>query len=315
MKVLYRYIVTVVCVLFTHITFASHILGGMITVSNQGPDSTSIGMYIVSDQFPTMPQTVSVERWKTDNTGWYVLDGYVTLNKITANTHQGFNTSNYGSDYMDLDSGEYRFIYKNCCWSILNNSTNSNSSEVIISTDYWHVPGSYDMSWNNITPYMEQPIWINMQKDSINTMKPVWGLFNCFFTNVESDSVNLTQTELYSSYSNGVFVPQVQSPSNMYVGNDSITFLSSSLGAVGNGFQIDSYVSGNLMSVQRIQWTFMVRSSTLDIDEFVKEKSIIGIWNWEGDYMSKDIKELKTNELYVIRYSDGSYDKVYLVEQ
>ena len=290
-------------------------MGGMISVFNQGPDSTSIGMYIVSDQFPTMPQTVSVERWKADNTGWYVLDGYVTLDKITTNTHQGFNTSNYGSDYMDLDSGEYRFIYKNCCWPILNNSTNSNSSEVIISTDYWHVPGSYDTTWNNITPYMEQPLWVNMQKDSINTMKPVWGLFNCFFTNVESDSVNLTQTELYSSYSNGVFVPQVQSPSNMYVGNDSITFLSSSLGSVGNGFQIDSYVSGNLMSVQRIQWTFIVRSSTLDIDEYIKEKTIIGIWNWEGDYMSKDIKELKVNELYVIRYSDGSYDKVYLIGQ
>ena len=290
-------------------------MGGMISVFNQGPDSTSIGMYIVSDQFPTMPQTVSVERWKADNTGWYVLDGYVTLDKITTNTHQGFNTSNYGSDYMDLDSGEYRFIYKNCCWPILNNSTNSNSSEVIISTDYWHVPGSYDTTWNNITPYMEQPLWVNMQKDSINTMKPVWGLFNCFFTNVESDSVNLTQTELYSSYSNGVFVPQVQSPSNMYVGNDSITFLSSSLGSVGNGFQVDSYVSGNLMSVQRIQWTFIVRSSTLDIDEYIKEKTIIGIWNWEGDYMSKDIKELKVNELYVIRYSDGSYDKVYLIGQ
>lgn len=293
---------------------ASHVMGGIISVANQGPDSTSVGMYIVSDAFPTMPQSVSIQKWKADNTGWYQLDGYITLDKITTNTHQGFNTSMYVSDYMDLDSGEYRFIYTNCCWPNLNNSSNAMTSDVVISTDYWHVPGSYDTTWNNITPYMEQPMWINMQKDSINTMKPVWGIYNCFFVNPESDSVNFTQTELYSSYSNGVFVPQVQSPSNMHAGNDSITFVSSTLGAVGNGFQIDSYVSGSLMSVQRIQWTFIVRSSTLGIEENEIKKEAIGIWDWNGRYIQEDIKGLRANKLYLIRYSDGSFKKILLTE-
>ena len=141
-------------------------------------------------------------------------------------------------------------------------------------------------------------------------MKPVWGIFNCHFTNPESDSVNLTKTEIYSSYSNGVFVPQVQSSTNVLANNDSITFVGTNLGSVGYGFQIDSYVAGSLMSVQRIQWTFIVRSSTLDIEENQIEKEILGIWDWSGRYIQKDIKGLPANKLYLIRYTDGSYSKV-----
>ena len=310
-----RKLILLIALLIGFTVQASHVMGGMISVANQGPDSTSVGLYIVSDQFPTLPNNVSVERWKADNTGWYQLDGYITLDKITTNTHQGFTASNYVSDYMDLDSGEYRFIYKDCCWPILNNSSNSTTSEIVISTDYWHVPGEYVQSWNNLTPYMESPLWINMQKDSINIMKPVWGIFNCHFSSPEGDSVNFHQTEMYSSYSNGVFVPQVQSPSNMYVGNDSITFVSSILGPVGNGFQIDRYHSNNLMSVQRIQWTFIVNNSTLDIEEEVLEKEVEGIWDWGGNYISKDIKMLAPANLYLIRYTDGSYEKIFLMKQ
>lgn len=155
-----------------------------------------------------------------------------------------------------------------------------------------------------------------MQVDSINVMRPMFGIFNCFFTEPDGDSVNLTQTQLYSGYFNGVFtLQQSQSPSNMWVHNDSMTFVSSTIGMVGNGFEIKEYRNGQLLGTQRIQWPFRVVASTVGIDEYVKEKGIIGIWNWEGDYMSKDIKELKTNELYVIRYSDGSYDKIYLTSQ
>ena len=296
------------CVSFT--INASHMMGGIISVANQGPDSTAISLYVVADAFPTLSQNVTIERWKADNTGWYQLDSYVTLSKVTQNTHQGFNTANYVSDYMDLDSGEYRFIYKNCCWPILNNSSNSNSSDFVVSTDYWHVPGSYTSNWSNITPYMEQPLWVNVQSNAVNSMKPVWGIYNCHFTNPESDSVNLTKTEIYSSYSNGVFVPQVQSSTNVLANNDSITFVGTNLGSVGYGFQIDSYVAGSLMSVQRIQWTFIVRSSTLDIEENQIEKEVLGIWDWSGRYITKDIKDLKQGQLYLIRYNDNTYEKL-----
>jgi hypothetical protein len=283
---------------------ASHFMGGIIQVAQTSPDSVSIGMYVVGDQFPTLPQYVTLERWEMNSQGWYDLDGYITLTKINSSTHQGFNTANYGSDYINLDSNKYRFIYTNCCWPILNNSTNSNTSEFVISTDYWHVP-------NNTTPFAENPMWINMAKDSTNNvMKPIWGIYNCFFTNPDGDSVNFYKTELYSSYSNGVFVPQVQSTTCVAANNDSIIFVSSHLGAHAFGFQIDKYRSGYLLTTQRIQWTFISRSSTLNVTELELEKDPIGVWDWQGRYIQGGVEGLPTNKLYLIRYNDGSYKKI-----
>ena len=282
---------------------ASHMMGGIIQVAQTSPDSVSIGMYVVGDQFPQLPQYVTVERWEMNSQGWYDLDGYITLTKINSSTHQGFNTANYGSDYINLDSNKYRFIYTNCCWPILNNSTNSNTSEFVISTDYWHVP-------NNTTPYMENPMWINVESNAVNVMKPVWGNFNCYFGHDDNDSVNFYMTELYSSYSNGVFVPQTQTSTNILTNNDSITFVGTTLGSVGYGFQIDKYRSGYLMTTQRIQWTFIVRSSILNITELELEKEPVGVWDWQGRYIQGDIKGLPANKLYLIRYNDGSYKKI-----
>jgi hypothetical protein len=293
-------------ILTTFVTKASHIMGGMIAVAQTSQDSTSVGMYLISDsQGVPLPQSVSIEKWSMNSVGWYMLDGYITLDKVTSTTHQGQNLTNYVSDYLDLDSNKYRFIYKNCCWGMLDNSTNSTTAEFIISTDYWHIP-------NNSTPYAENPIWINMQKDSVNTMKPVWGNYNCFLTNPDyGDTVNLIQTELHSGYANGVFVPQIgQSPSNMYVGNDSITFVSSNLGRVGNGFEIADYRNGDKIGIQRIQWTFIVVNSTLGIEELTTENMEYEIYDWMGRYKGKDILSLQEG-LYIIRYKNGKTEKVY----
>lgn len=281
-----------------------------MSIAQTNWDSTSIGLYLLSDAgYSNMSQNASVQQWEPNGQGGWTLTRYVTLTKVASLSHQGSNVYTYSSDYLDLDSGEYRFVYSTCCWQPLNNSPYSYSSDIVISADYKHVP-------NNSLTYMENPLWVNMQVDSINVMRPMFGIFNCFFTEPDGDSVNLTQTQLYSGYFNGVFtLQQSQSPSNMWVHNDSMTFVSSTIGMVGNGFEIKEYRNGQLLGTQRIQWPFRVVASTVGIDEYVKEKGIIGIWNWEGDYMSKDIKELKTNELYVIRYSDGSYDKIYLTSQ
>lgn len=291
-------------ILSTFVTKASHIMGGIIQVSQTSYDSTSIGLYIISDQFPTMPSSVSVQRWEMNSQGWYVYDGNITLDKITSSTHQGYNTTMYVSDYLNLDSNKYRFIYTNCCWGSLNNSSNTSNSEVVISTDYWHVQ-------NNTTPFMEQPLWINVEQNAVNSMKPIWGIINCHFTNPDGDSVNLYMSEIYSSYSNGVFVPQVQTSTNVLADNDSITFVGTNLGTYGYGFQIDKYRNGYLMTTQRIQWTFKLVSSTLGIEELTTESMEYEIYDWMGRYMGKDIKSLNNGGLYVIRYSNGTSEKIY----
>lgn len=302
-----KIILTLSLILTTFVTNASHIMGGMIGVFQTSQDSTTVGMWLISDgQGVTLPQSVTVERWVMDSQGWYNLDGYVTLTSGTASIpYQGHILTNYASNYLDLDSNKYRFIYKNCCWGMLNNSPNSFSSEFIISADYWHIP-------NNSTPYAVNPIWVNMQKDSVNVMKNIWGNFNCFLNNPDyGDSVNLYQSELYSGYANGVFVPQIsQSPSNMYVGNDSITFLSSNLGRVGNGFQIDDYRNGQLIGSQRIQWTFVVLLSTMDIEETTINRDLkYKVYDWSGRYMGDDKGSLG-NGLYVVIYENGEFEKI-----
>jgi hypothetical protein len=299
-----KFILLLSLILSTFVTKASHIMGGIIQVSQTSYDSTSIGLYIISDQFPTMPSSVSVQRWEMNSQGWYVYDGNITLDKITSSTHQGYNTTMYVSDYLNLDSNKYRFIYTNCCWGSLNNSSNTSNSEVVISTDYWHVQ-------NNTTPFMEQPLWINVEQNAVNSMKPIWGIFNCHFTNPDGDSVNLYMSEIYSSYSNGVFVPQVQTSTNVLADNDSITFVGTNLGTYGYGFQIDKYRNGYLMTTQRIQWTFKLVSSTLGIEELTTESMEYEIYDWMGRYMGKDIKSLNNGGLYVIRYSNGTSEKIY----
>lgn len=289
--------------LTTFVTKASHVMGGIIQVAQTSYDSTSIGLYIVSESFPSMPSSVSIQRWEMNSQGWYDYDGNITLDKVNSNTHQGYNTTMYVSDYLNLDSNKYRFIYTNCCWGQLNNSSNTSNSEVVISADYWHVP-------NNSTAFGEMPLWINVEQNTVNSMKPIWGIFNCHFTNPDGDSVNLYMSEIYSSYSNGVFVPQVQSSNNVLADNDSITFVGTNLGSYGYGFQIDKYRNGYLMTTQRIQWTFKVVLSTLGIEENDIEKGVLGIWDWQGRYLGKHINDINSG-LYVIRYNDGSSEKIF----
>jgi len=285
-------------------TSASHLLGGMLTVNQTSIDSTSIGAYLLMDGSGVpSPSLITVEKWEMDSQGWYSQNGYVTLTKSSTLAHQGLNVVTYVSDYINLDSNKYRFIYKNCCWGTLTNVTNSFSNEVVISSDYWHIP-------NNSQPYMENPLWVNVEQNSVNTMKPVWGVFNCFFTNPDMDSVSIEKSEIYSSYSNGVFVPATQSSSNVLASNDSITFVGTNLGPTGYGFEIKDYRNGIKIGVQRIQWTFRVVNSTLNIEENIAYRDIqYSVYDWSGRYIGNSLEGLKG--LYVIRYNNGKIEKIF----
>ena len=299
-----KWLLLVVCVFFTHTTFASHLLGGMVAVAQTSQDSTSIGVYLVADQQGITPNTIYVEKWEMNSQGWYVQNGTIALDKYNTNTHQGFNVVNYGSDYLDLDSNKYRFIYKNCCWGGLSNSSNSFNSEFVISADYWHIP-------NNSLPFAENPLWINLQKDTLNTMKPMWGVFNCFLSQLDNDSVDILQSDLYSGYANGTFVPQTHTQIPLYVSNDSISWTPNTLGNFGTGFEIAEYRNGQKIGIQRIQWTFRVVLSTIGIEENIGYRDMeYSVYDWYGRYMGTTLDGL--NGLFVIRYNNGKVEKVFI---
>ena len=287
---------------------ASHLLGGAVGVFQTSPDSTTIGVGLVSDaQGLPMPTTINVEKWEMNSVGWYVQNGSITLNKVTSTTFQGQILTNYTSEYLDLDSNKYRFIYKNCCWGILNNSFNAMNSEFIISADYWHID-------YNSTPYAREPFIINQQNALRNTMKPIWG-WNAFLVNPDTwDNVSISQTDLHMGYANGVFVPQNYTQLSMHVDNDSISFAPNfvSMGNYGTGFEIKDMRNGQVIGIQRIQWTFRVLPSTIGIEE--EELNITyEVYDWYGNliYMGKHIPYDKLKGLYVVKYKDKA-EKIFV---
>ena len=282
---------------------ASHLLGGMVAVAQTSQDSTSVGVFLITDPQGITPNTIYVEKWEMNSQGWYVQNGTITLDKYNTNSHHGFDVVNYGSDYLNLDSNKYRFIYKNCCWGMLSNSSNSFSSEFVISADYWHIP-------NNSTPFAESILNINAQKDTLNTVKPVWGNINCLLSQFDNDSVNVTQSDLYSGYANGVFVPQVHTPLNMHVSNDSISWTPTMLGNFGTGFQIDEYRNNQLIGTQRIQWTFRVVNSRMSVEENITYRDLqYSVYDWYGRYLGNTLEGQKG--FLILRYTNGETEKIF----
>ena len=282
---------------------ASHLLAGGVGVFQTSQDSTTVGVWLISDsQGLPMPNSINVEKWEMNSVGWYVQNGTITLTKATSATFQGQLLTNYTSQYLDLDSNKYRFIYRNCCWGMLNNSTSSMNSEFIISADYWHIA-------NNSTPYARMPFIINQQAGSRNTMKPIWG-WGAFLTNPDSwDNVSITQTDLHSGYANGVFVPQIYTQLSMHVDNDSISWIPSTIGRYATGFEVKDMRNGQVIGVQRVQWTFMVVSSTLGLEENIADFNMqYEVYDWYGRHMGTSLEGLKG--LFVIRYSNGKAEKV-----
>ena len=287
---LIKYFLSVVCVFLTHTTFASHIMGGMVGVFQKSQDSTTVGVWLVTDGggLPS-PQSITVEQWEMNSVGWYTLTSYITLTQgTTPISFQGQTLVNYTSEYLDLDSNKYRFIYKNCCWGMINNSQNSFNSEFVISADYWHIP-------NNSTPYSRSPFIINQQVDTLNTMKPIWG-WNAFLNEVDNDVVTISQGDLYSSYSNGTFVPQIFTPLSLHVDNDSVSWTPTTLGRYATGFEIKDMRNGAVIGIQRVQWSFLVVNSTVGIEEF-NNQSYNVYPNPSYDYITVDNDGIIYNNL------------------
>lgn len=305
-----RLLLSLLILLSSMAATASHLLGGMVGVYQTSQDSTSVGVWLVSDsQGLPMPNTINVEKWEMNSVGWYVQNGFVTLTKGTTSTFQGQTLTNYASSYLDLDSNKYRFIYKNCCWGIVNNSSNSFNSEFIISADYWHIP-------YNSTPYARVPLLINQQVNIRNTMGPIWG-WNAFLNNTDSwDIVNVSQTDLHMGYANGVFVPQNYTQLSMHVDNDSISWVPSSLGSYSTGFEITDFRPGlGIIGTQRVQWTFKVVQSTVGIDE-MELKEHYDVYDFYGNliYSGSDIPYNELEGLYIVR-SNSETEKIFVTSK
>ena len=58
--------------LLTVTTSASHLLGGIVGVSQTSQDSTTIGVALITDpQGLPSPNSITVEKWEMNSVGWY----------------------------------------------------------------------------------------------------------------------------------------------------------------------------------------------------------------------------------------------------
>jgi len=295
-------------------TKASHVVGGMISVHQYAYNSVQVEMKLVTGTGNTPQTNVLIERWSDDGTGNYSFVKYDTLTNTGLLQHQGYWVLDYTSNNLALDSNKYRFIYTHCCW--LNANVVGLSSDFIISADYWHLS-------NHSLPTMLHPLWLNMQKNVQNTMKPMFGQVNCFFTGDfinTSDSLFFSQGPIISGYSNNMFVPKNHHVLNMVVNNDSISWLPDTVNGFAvnvnydyaTGFELQQYRNQVLIGTQRIQWSFIIKNSTVGINEKNISPVIVEIWDWQGRVLQKDLKELSKDQLYILKYSDGSVRKVFL---
>lgn len=77
-------------------------------------------------------------------------------------------------------------------------------------------------------------------------------------------------------------------------------------------FELQQYRNQVLIGTQRIQWSFIIKNSTVGINEENISPVIVEIWDWQGRVLQKDFKELSRDQLYILKYSDGSVRKVFL---
>jgi hypothetical protein len=66
------------------------------------------------------------------------------------------------------------------------------------------------------------------------------------------------------------------------------------------------------MTIQRIQWTFKVVTSTMKIDENIGYRNIeYKVYDFSGKFFGNTLDNL-SNGFYILRYEDGTTEKIYL---
>lgn len=280
-----------------------------ISVDQTSWDSTRIKLNITVDfQAQGPPDTVYVERWRDNSTGNYVFYDSVPVFKDFLSIQNGLATVHYVSDYYHLNTinslyplapptVNWRFIFRGKLPSLANVTTSSAGPwPSFVSVDYKYVQ-------NNSSPRLERPFTMDVHRDTLYTERNICNGAGSFIYDVDNDSLFIEHVIL-----SGV-LPNWQSPSNITVSRDSLAFISPSTGRMANEFKVYEYRNDTLIGSINFQWTFNVyQTSGIGLDENQLEKEISHIWDWQGRPVTKQ----EPGKFYIIRYTDGSFEKVFL---
>ena len=236
-------------------SFASHLLGGYIQTTQRGTtDTVDVVVTLFTDpQGIANPTSITLTQWELVN-GFYQSNSTFTISQQLTGTWQGVNVYVY-SGYRVLSSGDYRFIYTNCCRGMLNNASSAMNSNFTIAMDYKKtlLPNSAPMILNPL------PInWVN--GDTAQSI--------LFAVDVDGDSVMVEKDDAINQHSNNTFVPlspfnQLGNYGSYYVDvNGTIEWAPNTNGTFGTGYKVSEIRNGQVIGVNRIQQVYMVQNGS-----------------------------------------------------
>ena len=233
---------------------ASHLLGGHIqAVQRNTSDTVDLVVTLYSDpQGISSPTTLYLNEYKITN-GAYVSTGNVTATQNSTYTWQGFNVSVYTTT-ITRTSGNYRWVYTNCCRGMLSNASSAMNSNFTIGLDYRKTTVGVPNSAPILVNQLPMKWVVNDTAQSI-----------IYALDIDGDSVVVEEDDALNQYSTtGTFTPlapfsQLDTYGMYYVdGSGLVIWGPTTTGVFGTGYKISEYRNGNLIGVNRIQQVYSV---------------------------------------------------------
>jgi len=239
-------------------TYASHLLGGYIQTIQRGySDTVDVTVTLFTDpQGVANPSTITIGEWKLVN-GFYQSNSNFTVTQVSNSTWQGVNVYVY-SGVRVLTSGDYRFIYTNCCRGMLTNASSSTNSNFTIALDYKKTAQG---TTPNSAPVIINPLPI--QWVTTNSQQSI-----LFAVDLDGDSVRVVMDDAINQHANNTFVPlapftQLTSYGTYSVSDDgTIVWAPNTIGQFGTGYKIEEYRNGSLIGVNRVQQVFITQTGS-----------------------------------------------------
>jgi len=240
----------VACVFFTLTTSASHLMGGYMQTYQRGnTDTVDLYVTLFTDPQGISQSTIVVNEYKLVN-NFYQSQSSITITSPQTGYFQGMNVSQYHT-VLVLSSGDYRFVYTNCCRGLLSNASSAMNSNFTIGLDY-----------KKTTTPNSSPVLLNFLPSTWTSGTSSQTMMYTF--DMDGDSILIEKDDALNQYANATFVPlspfsQLGNYGSYFVtGNGLVSWNPNTQGTFGTGYKISEYRNGSLIGLNRVQQVYSV---------------------------------------------------------
>jgi len=240
----------VACVFFTLTASASHLMGGYMQTYQRGnTDTVDLYVTLFTDPQGISQSTIVVNEYKLVN-NFYQSQSSITITSPQTGYFQGMNVSQYHT-VLVLSSGDYRFIYTNCCRGMLSNASSAMNSNFTIGLDY-----------KKTTTPNSSPVLLNFLPSTWTSGTSSQTMMYTF--DMDGDSILIEKDDALNQYANATFVPlspfsQLGNYGSYFVStNGLVSWNPNTQGTFGTGYKISEYRNGSLIGLNRVQQVYSV---------------------------------------------------------